>query len=303
VPWYSYDQDKARALLIEAGYPNGFEITLSFRNVVRGYLPHPDQVAQEIQAQLAEVGVQVKLVEMESAAFLESVSAGQEAMYLLGWGADYPDASNFYDYHFASVNSHYFGNPYPDLGEYIKAAATTSDFAKRQELYDIVNGLLKEYIPMIPVAHGASATVFEATVSGAQASPLGSERFAYMDNGAGQLVWMQNGEPAALWCGDETDGEALRACVQVYDALLSFETNGVGVQPGLAQSWEVNEAGTEWTFHLRPGVYFHNGARLDAGDVLASFVAQWDAISPLHSGRTGFFEYFTAYFGAFLNAP
>jgi len=42
---------------------------------------------------------------------------------------------------------------------------------------------------------------------------------------------------------------------------------------------------------------------LDANDVVASFAAQWDAASPNHVGRTGTFEYFGAFFGAFLNAP
>ena len=60
------------------------EITLSFRVVDRAYLPSPDKVAQEIQAQLKEVGINVTLKEMESAAFIDATSAGQEGFYLLG---------------------------------------------------------------------------------------------------------------------------------------------------------------------------------------------------------------------------
>jgi peptide/nickel transport system substrate-binding protein len=124
-----------------------------------------------------------------------------------------------------------------------------------------------------------------------------------MNNGKDTIVWMQNGEPSALWCSDETDGETLRACEQVYESLLSYEVGGVAVKPGLAETWESNADLTEWTFHLRKGVTFHNGDKLDAGDVVASYLAQWDASNVNHVGRTTTFEYFTAFYGSFLNAP
>jgi ABC-type transport system substrate-binding protein len=303
IKWYDYNPEEAKKLLAEAGIPEGYEIKLSFRNVVRGYLPTPDKVAQEIQAQLAEVGLKVNINQMESATFIDATSAGQEGFYLLGWGADYPDATNFYDYHFANENNKQFGTLFEDLVSEIRAGASLSDPVERQKHYDKVNELIKEYIPMIPVAHGASATAFKASVQGAHASPLSNEIFAVMDTGTGQLVWVQNGEPAALWCSDETDGETLRACEQVYEALLSYKIGGVEVQPALAEKWEANPDATEWTFHLRKGVKFHNGASLDANDVVATYVSQWDAASPNHKGRTGTFEYFGAFFGKMLNAP
>ncbi len=56
-------------------------------------------------------------------------------------------------------------------------------------------------------------------------------------------------------------------------------------------------------FNLRKGVKFHNGATLDANDVVATFVSQWDAKDANHKGRTGTFEYFGSFFGTHLNAP
>jgi len=299
--WYDYDPVEAKKVLAEAGYPDGLEVTLSFRNVVRGYLATPDKVAQEIQGQLAEIGVTVKLEQMESAAFIDATSAGERGFYLLGWGADYPDATNFYNYHFGTENNKQFGALYPDIVEEILAAGKVADPAIRQQHYDKVNDLLKEYVVMIPVAHGASATAFKASVQGQHSSPLTNEIFAVMDNGSDTLVWMQNGEPAALWCSDETDGETLRGCEMMYDALLAYKIGGVEVEPGLADKWEPNEDATVWTFHLREGVKFFNGATLDANDVVHTYVSQWDAKSPNHKGRTTTFEYFGAFFGAFLN--
>lgn len=73
--------------------------------------------------------------------------------------------------------------------------------------------------------------------------------------------------------------------------------------PSLATEWTVNDELTEWTFTLRDGVTFHDGATFDANDVVLSYAVQWDAAHPLHVGRDGSFTYFSALFGAFLNAP
>ena len=85
---------------------------------------------------------------------------------------------------------------------------------------------------MIPVAHGGSALAFKATVEGAHASPLGNEAFSVMSvPDQDTFVWMQNAEPISLYCADETDGESLRACEQVTEALLAYEIGGTAVQP------------------------------------------------------------------------
>lgn len=299
--WYEPNLDEARALLAAAGVAEGTEIELAYRNVARSYLPEAPPVAQEIQAQLAEIGLTVTLREIESTEFIDATSKGQIGFYLLGWGADYPAATNFYNYHFANANNLQFGEEFPDLADAITQAGQISDPAERQALYDQVAALVKEHIPMIPVAHGGSAVVYSAAVEGAHTSPLGNELFYVLDSGKDTFTFVQNGEPAALWCGDETDGESLRACNQVYDALMAYELGGVAVEPALAESYTANEDGTEWTFTLRQGVKFHNGADLDANDVVATFEAQWNAKSPNHVGREGAFEYFGAFFGAFLN--
>jgi peptide/nickel transport system substrate-binding protein len=305
VDWYKYDPEQAKKLLTEAGVLPGFKTTLAYRDVVRGYFPNPGTIAQDIQAQLATIGVEAKIEVMESGAFLDAAAAGQlKGLFLLGWGADYPDATNFLDVHFGPGASKSFGPGFEDIWEQLKGGATHATAAERYPFYVKANELIKQHVPMVPIAHGGNGIAYKADVEGAYASAVGSEQFALMNpGGRDTFVFMQNAEPISLYCGDETDGETLRACEQIMQSLLMFAPGSGEVAPSLAKEWSANTDLTEWTFKLRDGVKFHNGATLDANDVVASYAAQWDYKNPLHKGRTGDFTYFTSLFTAFLNAP
>jgi peptide/nickel transport system substrate-binding protein len=301
--WYDYDPEGAKKLLAEAGFPNGFETTLGYRDVVRVYLPLPSKVAQEIQSQLLQVGIKATIAPMESGAYLASVAAGEQFLFMNGWGADYPDPTNFYDFHFTGA-SESFGTPFPDLIDAIRAAGQVADPAQRTTLYSKVAELVKQHAPMVPIAHGTNAIVYKATVLNPEASPLQDEQFQYMSvPGQDQFISIQAGEPISMYCSDETDGETFRACFQMFDFLYWYKPGTTELVPSAAESYTVSPDLTEWTFILRQNNKFSDGTALDANDVVQTFVVQWDAENPLHTGNTGVFEYFNGYFAKQLNAP
>ncbi len=314
-----FDQDAAKALLEEAAADLGFELpldslvdtrtgetralTLTWRDVVRGYLPNPGIIANDVQAQLAEIGVIADVQVVESGAFLASANAGNEPLHILGWHADFPDASNFYSCCFGPNNTQ-LGEPNPALYEPLVSASQVLDSDERMGYFRQVAKAMSEHVPWVPFGHAGAADVWQVRMVGVHPGLLdGTEEFSRIeDPDDDNVIYMQNAEPISLYCNDTWDGETFRACHQVSEALLDFERGGVAVIPGLAETWSVSEDGKTWTFNLREGVRFHDGSSLDANDVVVSWQAPADCASPNHTGTGQAFAIYKSIFQQFINA-
>jgi len=302
--WYDFDAEAARAALADAGYPDGFETAIYYRDVFRAYLPEPGLVAQEFQAQLAEnLGITAEVIVMESGEFIAASTDGQlDGFYLLGWGADYPHVTNFLDFHFGSGNPQY-GDTHPEIYEPLEEASSIGDLATAAPLYADANNAIRELVPMVPIAHGGVAHAALSSLEGAYYPPFGANEFYRMDPGDSDLVYVQNAEPISLYCADETDGESLRPCQQVVETLLDYATDSGDTVPELATACTPNDDSSVWVCTLREGVSFHDGSAFDANDVVASWAAGIDAASPYHVGNTGGFDYFAYLWDGLINAP
>jgi dipeptide transport system substrate-binding protein len=88
-----YDPEKAKALLAEAGYKDGFETVLWAIPVVRAYMPNGRRAAELIQADWAKVGVKATIQSYEWGEYLKRGRAGDHEVGMFGYTWDYPDPS------------------------------------------------------------------------------------------------------------------------------------------------------------------------------------------------------------------
>jgi peptide/nickel transport system substrate-binding protein len=149
VPYYEFDLDKARALLEQAGYPNGFATTIySSSGTVQ------KAVGSVVQAQLAEIGIQVEIQALETATFNAGVApGGTYPMAVDGWGGHMvgPDNALRNPFHSkGNINRSNIKDPYVD--ELIDKALGTLDYDERTALYAEIQEYIMDLANWIPLA-------------------------------------------------------------------------------------------------------------------------------------------------------
>ena len=90
----AFDPEKAKALLKEAGYPNGFGVTLDAPN---DRYVNDEQIAQAVAADLARIGVKVKVNAIPKNTYFPMMDRFDSSFSLIGWGCNPPDAIRFLD--------------------------------------------------------------------------------------------------------------------------------------------------------------------------------------------------------------
>ncbi|WP_375449834.1 ABC transporter substrate-binding protein [uncultured Devosia sp.] len=139
---YPFDPEKAKALLAEAGYPDGFSATLKLPPV--GYAQLSGQI---IASQFAKVGIKLELINIEFAQWLDDVYANKDFDLTIISHVEPFDIGNY------ANPDYYFGYDNPQFQALIETLNGTTDEAKRKELAieaqtiianDAVNGYLFE---------------------------------------------------------------------------------------------------------------------------------------------------------------
>jgi len=98
----------------------------------------------------------------------------------------------------------------------------------------------------------------------------------------GVLIVGQIAEPKSLDPAAVTAVNDFRILVNLYEGLVRYAPGTLEVAPGLAESWEISDDGTEYTFKLRSGVTFHDGTPLNAEAVKFNFDRMLDEGHPFH---------------------
>lgn len=138
---YGYDPKKAKALLAEAGFPNGFSIDMDTPN--GRYLMDRD-IAQIVAAQLGEVGIKVNLKVHEWGNYAQMFTTHKVApMYMLGWALPSMDPDQWATPQFGAGEpvSNFDDKEIQDL---VVAARQEMDPAKRNKLYETLNNMIHD---------------------------------------------------------------------------------------------------------------------------------------------------------------
>lgn len=182
---YAYDLDKAKTLLKEAGYPDGFEMDLWAMPVQRPYNPNARKMAEMIQMDWAKAGVKVTIKSFDWAEYLKRVKAGEHQAALLGWNGDNGDPDNFLAAMLSCAAikegpnyAKWCYQPYDDL---VMAAREEISHEKRIKLYKEAQRIFHEQVGFIPMAHSVMVQPIRANVVNFQISPLARNSFKNVD--------------------------------------------------------------------------------------------------------------------------
>jgi ABC-type transport system substrate-binding protein len=191
---YPYDPEKARELLAEAGYPNGFSTDLWAMPVARPYNPNARRIAEIVQAQLAEIGVDIEIVSYDWGTYLDKTDGsgsdtgtGEHSMAMLGWTGDNGDPDNFIYLLLSAdsaavpaMNISFWRNQ--EFTDLTLQAKRVYDQDARAELYKQAQVIFHEEAPWVPIAHSVVTVPVRSNVKDFVIYPTGSRVF--------QRVWL-----------------------------------------------------------------------------------------------------------------
>ncbi len=168
---YTFNLERARQLLAEAGYPNGIDPKTGRRLVLTLAIGRASQDSREsgelLASFFAKIGVKVELAFSTWGAFLQAVNEGRTQMYMMGWVGDYPDAENFLQlFHSKNVS------PGPNHSDYVNpafdaafdAAMTSATTEERNVYWRQCQEILREDCPWIFTHHPKTYSLTRPTV-------------------------------------------------------------------------------------------------------------------------------------------
>ena len=177
----SYNPVMARKLLQENGIEEGFGMNIWAMPVERAYNPNARKMAELIQNYLSQVGIDANIVSYEWTAFRQRLKLGIHDSVLIGWSADNGDPDNFYrplltcSAIMSGTNrAMWCSNEYDKL---INEALLYSEPEQRIRFYHQANELLREHMPLVPIAHAYRYQAYRSDLSGLTINPYGGIRF------------------------------------------------------------------------------------------------------------------------------
>jgi len=163
-----YDPEMAKKLLIDAGYPDGFEGIKMYTDTVT----ERRNLAEIMQSYLADVGIGLELVSMEQAAYVTAYKNGEHDLMLFGLTATTGEPGK--PFAFFTIGNSYenvwgWGNQ--EFTDLVSQASVTLDDTARNNLWHKAQEMLNEDLPMYPVYYRSIASGIRTNVKGFENNP------------------------------------------------------------------------------------------------------------------------------------
>ena len=182
---YGHDPNAARQLLAEAGYPDGFEATLWAMPIQRPYNPNPRRMAELMQADLANVGIEVEIVSYEWGEYMKRARAGEHDMVMWGWIPDHGDPDGFLRGSWTcpqvAAGSNFSRWCNPRFDELLQLGKATMDLDQRNAYYREAQAIWHEDAAAVPIVYSVQFTPVRKEVVGYVADPLNRRIFYGVD--------------------------------------------------------------------------------------------------------------------------
>ncbi|MDK2877346.1 MAG: peptide/nickel transport system substrate-binding protein [Thermoanaerobacteraceae bacterium] len=179
-PQYTFDPEKAKALMKEAGYPNGLKVELVY-NTSEGH----KRIAEALQSQFKNVGIDVSLKNIDWGALLDATDKLEIPFFRMGWVADYPDPDNFLYVLLHSSNigpkGNYSGFNNKEFDDLTAQARVETDPAKRTELYKKAESIAREEAPWLFIYHYTTHSMVQPYVKNVELPFFGEFSMKYTE--------------------------------------------------------------------------------------------------------------------------
>lgn len=169
------DVEKAKQLLAEAGYPDGFSTSITTND-----RKQRQDMATLIKQELSEIGIDVTINILEWGTYLDTIKNAQQDMFIVGWTANTPDPDTFLTPNFHSSAEGAGNYTYltdPEIDQMLDDARSELDETKREQKYVDIQNKIYDLNIWVPAYYKELAVGNSKRVSGQELSPFGYDKW------------------------------------------------------------------------------------------------------------------------------